>query len=107
MTLDQAHRILNEPRYLRQVIELTIAEMGRNLLGPSGRNGDGPPPTLEHMQAVAEGMRIVEGLLTEAETIIRAAAGEAADAAEPTDLPPIPPAMAAALTVPVKESSGS
>lgn len=112
MTLDQAKRILVEPKYVRALLAASVESMAREtlntpLLNPTGTDRRITPEDIIYRQGVVAGLRIADSFFVEAmKAVSDERAEEAAEEQEKRDAV-LPPAMVAALTTVRGGDSGS
>lgn len=100
MKIEQAQRMLSDPKYAIDMIELTISTISRGHLEASG-----PPTVLQiaEMRGTVKGLRMAQGMFQDAASTIQAHEAAARITQEALDdVPPVPPAMIGAMLHPRK-----
>lgn len=103
MTVDQAKRILTEPKYVRSLLSASVDSMAKEvlstpLLNPSGTDRRITPEDIIYRQGVVAGLRIADSFFVEAMKVLaEEKMQEVAEEQEKRDAV-LPPAMVAALT---------
>lgn len=98
MTLEQAQRILSEPKYVRALIAEAIEEITRRTWDDPVVNTD----TLLRRKAVVEGLRIADNFFAQAQAVVAGSLEEAARLEKAKLDAVLPVGLAAAMVEPVR-----